>query len=44
MNDGEIDRILFQDESMIRDYQAIANTWFPKGRQKKIPTYGKRGH
>lgn len=41
MNDGEIDRILFQDESMIRDYQAIANTWFPKGQQKKIPTYGK---
>ncbi|GGK09672.1 hypothetical protein GCM10007063_35150 [Lentibacillus kapialis] len=26
---------------MIRDYQAIANTWFPKGQQKKIPTYGK---
>ncbi|WP_188634414.1 transposase, partial [Lentibacillus kapialis] len=41
MNDGEIDRILFQDESMIRDYQALANTWFPKGQQKKIPTYGK---
>src|SRR5690625_403020 len=41
MNDGEIDRILFQDESMIRDYQAIANTWFPRGQQKKIPTYGK---
>ncbi|GGK06293.1 hypothetical protein GCM10007063_31000 [Lentibacillus kapialis] len=41
MNDGEIDRILFQDESMIRDYQAIAKTWFPKGQQKKIPTYGK---
>lgn len=24
---------------MIRDYQVIANTWFPKGQQKKIPTY-----
>lgn len=37
----EIDRILFEDESMIRDYQALANTWFPKGQQKIIPTYGK---
>lgn len=37
----EIDRILFQDESMIRDYQALAHTWFPKGQQKQIPTYGK---
>lgn len=26
---------------MIRDDQALANTWFPKGQQKKIPTYGK---
>lgn len=26
---------------MIRDYQAIANTWFSKGKQKKIPTYGR---
>ena len=26
---------------MIRDYQAIANTWFLKGQQKKIPTYGR---
>jgi putative transposase len=41
MKDGEIDRILFPDESMIRDYQALANTWFPKGQQKIIPTYGK---
>jgi transposase len=38
---GEIDRILFEDESMIRDYQAIGSTWFPKGKQKVIPTYGK---
>jgi transposase len=37
----EIDRILFEDECMIRDYQALANTWFPKGQQKIIPTYGK---
>jgi putative transposase len=26
---------------MIRDYQAIIRTWFPKGRQFLIPTYGK---
>jgi len=26
---------------MIRDYQAIIKTWFPKGRQRLIPTYGK---
>ena len=37
---GQIDRILFEDESMIRDYQAISNTWFPKGHQKIIPTFG----
>jgi hypothetical protein len=41
LQQGEIDRILFEDECMIRDYQAIANTWFPKGQQKLIPTYGK---
>ena len=38
---GQIDRILFEDESMIRDYQAIARTWFLKGQQKIIPTYGR---
>jgi hypothetical protein len=38
---GDIDRILFEDESMIRDYQAIGRTWFPKGHQKVIPIYGK---
>jgi len=37
----EIDRILFEDESMIRDYQALSRTWFAKGKQKIIPTYGK---
>lgn len=26
---------------MIRDYQALSRTWFPKGQQKIIPTYGK---
>lgn len=33
--------ILFEDESMIRDYQAIASTWFERGKQKIIKTYGK---
>ena len=26
---------------MIRAYQAIMKTWFPKGKQRIIPTYGK---
>ena len=26
---------------MIRDYQAIQKSWFIKGKQRKIPTYGK---
>jgi transposase len=39
--DGKIDRIFFLDESMIRDYQAIQKTWFKKGKQKLIKTYGK---
>ena len=26
---------------MIRDYQAITKTWFEKGKQRIIPTYGK---
>jgi transposase len=37
----EIDHLLFEDESMIRDYQAIQRTWFLKGRQRIIPTFGK---
>ena len=32
---------MFEDESMIRDYQAIMKTWFPIGCQRIIPTYGK---
>jgi putative transposase len=31
---------LFEDESYIRDYQALCSTWFLKGNQKKIKTYG----
>ena len=37
----EIDVILFEDESMIRDYQAIMKNWFAIGHQRIIPTYGK---
>ncbi len=32
--------LLFQDESSIRDYQSLVNNWFPKGKQRIIPTYG----
>lgn len=37
----EIDHILFEDESTIRNYQAIMKTWFPKGEQRLIKTFGK---
>lgn len=37
---GEIDHILFEDESMIRAYQSLQYNWFPVGHQRKIPTYG----
>lgn len=40
MND-EIDYLLFEDESMIRDYQAIQKTWFLRGKQRIIRTTGK---
>jgi transposase len=32
---------LFEDESMIRDYQALQKTWFAKGKQRVIKTTGK---
>lgn len=32
---------MFQDESAIRDYQAIMKSWFPRGQQRLIKTYGK---
>jgi transposase len=32
---------LFEDESMIRDYQALQRTWFEKGKQRVIRTTGK---
>lgn len=33
--------MLYEDESMIRDYQTIMKTWFPVGKQCVIPVYGK---
>lgn len=38
---GEIDHVLFQDEAMIRDYQAGSSTWFLRDKQRLVPTYGK---
>jgi hypothetical protein len=37
---GEIDHLLFEDESMIRAYLALQYNGFPKGQQRKIPTHG----
>jgi hypothetical protein len=36
-----MDHILFEDVSMIRDYQALQYTWFEKGKQRIIRTTGK---
>src|SRR5699024_12747792 len=36
----DIAHLLFEDETMIRAYQAIGCTWFLRGHQRKIPTYG----
>jgi transposase len=38
--DSEHTVVLFEDESYIRDYQALCSTWFLKGQQKKVKTYG----
>lgn len=40
LENGEIDTILFEDESTIRDYMAIGYSWFLKGKQHKVPTFG----
>ncbi|MGG1619407.1 IS630 family transposase [Paenibacillus sp. NRS-1781] len=37
----EIQHVLFEDESMIRDYQAIQKTWFLRSKQRIIQTTGK---
>lgn len=39
--DEDITHLLFEDESMIRDYQALQHTWFLKGKQRIIQTTGK---
>lgn len=38
---GDISHLLFEDDSMIRDYQALQHTWFLKGKQRIIKTTGK---
>lgn len=37
--DGQIDHLLFEDESMIRDYQAIGRTWFLRFLEKLLSYY-----
>lgn len=32
----EIHHLLFEDESMIRSYQALQYSWFPRGKQRKV--------
>ncbi|WP_309241995.1 IS630 family transposase [Paenibacillus sp. S150] len=39
LNQGEIDHLLFEDESMIRACLALQYNGFPKGQQRKIPTH-----
>ncbi|MNW37374.1 hypothetical protein D3C74_144150 [compost metagenome] len=34
----KIEHLLFEDESMIRSYQALQYNWFPRGKQRKVPT------
>jgi transposase len=41
LEEEQIDHLLFEDESMIRSYQALQYNWFPRGRQRKVPTYGR---
>ncbi|SDT35881.1 Winged helix-turn helix [Paenibacillaceae bacterium GAS479] len=40
LDQGEIDHLLFEDESSIRAYMVLQYNWFPKGQQRKIPAYG----
>jgi transposase len=32
--------LLYEDESRIHAYQALRSTWFQKGKQKQVPTFG----
>lgn len=40
VGNSETDHFLFEDESMICDYQALQRTWFEKGKQRVIWTTG----
>lgn len=40
LENGEVARILYEDEASIRGYQALGYSWFLKGEQKVVPTYG----
>ncbi|WP_154213802.1 transposase [Bacillus cereus] len=33
--------LFYEDETHIRDYQALHTSWFLRGKQKHIPTYGR---
>jgi transposase len=33
--------LFYEDETHIRDYQALHTSWFLRGKQKQIPTYGR---
>ena len=33
--------LFYEDETHIRDYQALHASWFLRGKQKQIPTYGR---
>ncbi|WP_233476133.1 transposase [Paenibacillus sonchi] len=41
MEAEKIDHLLFEDESMIRAYQVLQYNGFPRGKQRKVSTYGK---
>lgn len=33
--------LFYEDETHIHDYQALHTSWFLRGKQKQIPTYGR---
>ncbi|MDY8022732.1 winged helix-turn-helix domain-containing protein [Paenibacillus polymyxa] len=41
VEDKDIDHLLFEDESTILSYQILQYNWFLRGKQRKVPTYGK---
>ncbi len=34
----------YEDKTHIRDYQALHTSWFLRGKQKQIPTYGRHAN